>query len=312
MNSFIFATDKPDATQVEALIQWALRPVSDHAWMLLDCALLGQSAVTDFIKHIGLTLENVFSHSELQAFGSYAPHLVRLVGDAESRRRCMEGVLMRAGNAPAVSVLRGIGALGDLQRLFSGIAKIQVENRQAAIHCRFADTRILPSLMQTLTRSQTSRMAGIVDGFACFGRSGELLVWYFDDLQRSPDEDEGALRFSVEQFRAMQRAAEPDAIFLMLTQKTPELVPKGGLAAFHARVEAVLQTADSFGIRQSKDRLQFVVLSLACGENFHAVSELQPTWNAIAAQGASLLDLMQDWSDAVWKELDTDEGRKKT
>jgi hypothetical protein len=93
-------------------------------------------------------------------------------------------------------------------------------------------------------------------------------------------------------------------MFALLVDKTSELVPATGRGAFRLQLQRVLDTATRFAVTQPPDRLQFVVLSLATGEDFHKHPGLQTTWRNIRESGASLQQEMTGWSDDLWAEID--------
>lgn len=116
------------------------------------------------------------------------------------------------------------------------------------------------------------------------------------------------LQLSDAQFQRRMALGEPDIMFTLLMDKTSELEPGSGRGAFRARLQRILATASQLTVAQTPDRLQFVVLSLACGENFHAHPGLQATWRNIRERGAQLEQAMGSWSEDLWVEIDN--GRR--
>lgn len=104
------------------------------------------------------------------------------------------------------------------------------------------------------------------------------------------------LQLSDAQFQRRMALGEPDIMFTLLMDKTSELEPGSGRGAFRARLQRILATASQLTVAQTPDRLQFVVLSLACGENFHTHPGLQATWRNIRERGARL---EQAWAPGV-------------
>ncbi len=309
MSDLVFANDMPDERQIEAIMQWMLRPSEARLWSLIDLALLDHAVVASFARRNGLPMTNAFARSDLAAFGDKAPYFLEMPDDEASQCSITGNLIQLAGNVTALSWLRSGASESALQNTFAYLGKVKIENRKMPIHCRFADTRVLPGLLDTLSAEQRERVASTIESWCWTDRQGALASWRLDTTKHGEKEEGPLLRLSKEQFRRMQREAEPDAIFLMLNQKTPEIVPRSGLGKFHARLRDFLVTANGFGVRDLKDRLQFVVLSLTCGEDFHATPELQPTWKSISEAGASLSKLMQDWSDDMWRRLDAMDGK---
>jgi len=106
----------------------------------------------------------------------------------------------------------------------------------------------------------------------------------------------------------MLASSEPDTMFDLLLENTPELVPAKGRGYFRDRLSRILHSADTRSVEIPQDRLQFLILGLGFGEAFHNNEDLQTTWHAIAAKQTTLLDSMKNWDDDFWKRLETKEG----
>ena len=124
-------------------------------------------------------------------------------------------------------------------------------------------------------------------------------------LDAAPLALDGALNLELnsEQFSAMLAASEPDTVFHLLLDNTPELVPKTDRGNFHDQLQRILGVANKLKLTTPNDRLQFSILSLSCGEDFHARAVLTPTWRAIAFGGSTLEAEMKKWTDAVWDDI---------
>lgn len=305
MNQIMFANESPNPGQRDELMAWVLDSVRVPMWALVDTALLPHTRITSLARQANVPLINAFSQSDLKAFGDSAPHMMRLPADGGAAGDLVQALLKQAGSATAVSLMKCSAIQSELLDLFSYLGKTSIEARRTPIHCRFADTRVLASLLPVLTTKQRQRVGAVVAQWCWTGRQGEPVVWMADAVGAGNVDDRATLRLSIEQFRAMQRMAEPDLIFAMLAQKTPEIVPDHGRGGFHATLQRILRTADGLEVKQPRDRLQFVVLALTCGEDFYLLPELQEVWHNVAKYDESLLDLMQNWSDDLWQRLET-------
>jgi len=153
------------------------------------------------------------------------------------------------------------------------------------------------------------RVAGVVQSWWWLDELGASCHWPSVPATRvqesalKPDPSEH-LQLSNDQFARMLDASEPDIIFSLLLDKTSELVPATGRGDFRVTLQRILATATRFAVEQTPDRLQFVVLSLATGESFHAHPGLASTWLRVRERGASLTREMESWSDDLWAELD--------
>lgn len=310
VSALVFANNVLSAAQIEALLATVLQKPGERCWALLDGALLDVERASAFVAVRQSRVYNTLATSSFAGFGNHAPQLLALPEDPVALGTEVRSIMRLAGKATAVSWISSPAPAETLQTLFAYLAKATVEARNAPIHCRFADTRVLPELLRALRESQRARVASLVSQWHWTGRTGHVSSWIGEVM---PDDtaqvdSEPNLRLSIAQFRQMQRAAEADGIFMMLCDRTPELVPSANLGEFHEQLCRQLSTADGLQVRLPKDRLEFVVLSLSCGEDFHQSPALRPDWAAIADQEASLFDLMQSWDDAIWSQLESHTG----
>lgn len=301
MNSVDFATNTPDAHaigQMRALLDQA----TCETWLLIDTPLLKPDALVRWLARSGATHRNAYQGSALEAFGDHAPGLVKLHAGAVDVH-FLESLAGLTSSAPAVSFLQlqSQAEISRLQRVLAHLATVKVENREKPVHCRIADTRVLPHLLSVLDPVQTIPVAATVAHWCWYGRVDGVGAWRPDQAAH-PQEPPPVLSLTIEQFRAMQHAAEADGIYLLLRERVPELVPHADHGHFHTRLQASLAKADEYALSRTEDRLQFVVLSLSCGDAFHCHPHLAPTWGAIR-EGGRLVDQIKHWDDTIWTAL---------
>lgn len=194
-------------------------------------------------------------------------------------------------------------ALTPLLQLFAYLSAARIDG-DLDLHCRFADTRVLPHVLSALAAHQVQRLGLVVSNWHWLGRDGAPVVFRIP-AQVADADPSATLQLSAAQFAQVLDGSEADTTFVQLLETTPEVVPRTpGHAAFHGRLVRILQTASTRELRQPNDRTQFVVLSLSFGEYFHQNPILQDTWRAIAQDKARLTDLSANWSDATWDALE--------
>lgn len=308
MNEPAFANTPPEDRQLARLSE-ALAAENGEArelWALIDVALVGTERFDTFCRRHRLQAHNAFAHSPLAPFGDHAPHFLRFSDAPAAWPDAIARLYGLVGDATALSWLRSGPDLAALQATAAYLGKVRIQDRKAPVHCRFADTRVLPGLLRVLRPDQGKPLRDALHTWHWLDREGELRRWDADnDDPRMQHDAEATLTLSIGQFRAMQAEAEPDTVFALLLDKTPELVPGEDRGRFHARLRRCLQLADVIPLRTPQDRQQFVVLSLSSGEGFHEIPALHSTWNAVAEGRTSLCEAMRSWGADIWDALES-------
>jgi Domain of unknown function (DUF4123) len=275
-------------------------------WLLVDAALVEVELLRSVARACGCSPINAFEASPLVAFGDRAPHLVRLVPGDEAAGASICRLLAADRQAPCISLLWvNCETLGLLQ-VMAYLAQPRIDG-DLDLHCRFADTRVLPHLLSVLSDPQRARIGRSVRCWRWFSRSASVLEQRFDlgrENSVEPDPNE-RLQLNGQQFADMLSQTEPDTLLTQLLQNNSDLVPSEPGASFHSELQRLLVRADALAIEQPPDRLQFAVLSLALGAGFHQRAELQSTWARIARGQTTLLKATQEeWSDDLWAALE--------
>ena len=301
-----FARNAPSPEQVGALAE-AVGRDSRRKWLLVDHGIVESTKSIQLSKKLGWTVRAALEGSDLASFGMSGPHLNEI---PELRTEQLFDTLAQwialEPTAAGLSVIYSNAEPRELQATLNYLAMTTVDN-DLRLHCRCADVRVLPNLLPLLQPVQTRRVARSVGSWLWLDALGATAVWTGGDSVTGSAKDydsAGHLRLDSAQFQRMLDASEPDIIFAMLLDKTSELVPKRDRGEFRMRLQRILDTATRFSVRQTPDRLQFVVLSLATGESFHEHPGLEPTWRNIRERGASLATEMQGWSEQLWLEID--------
>jgi Domain of unknown function (DUF4123) len=285
----------------------ATAPLSAPRWLLIDPALLDGQRLKQLFAMTGWPTHNTLAGSPMEAFGDKAPQLVSLPSDTEQAHVAVRRLMALNPVASAVSLVTSRAALSELQQLFGYLAQARIDG-DLQVHCRFADTRVLPHLLAALAAPQLARV------------SKEILQWVWTDhlgraarwSAKAAATDAAALdlapqlELDARQFSTMLDASEPDTVFSLLVDNTPELVPAQNLGDFRDELSTILKQATTRRLTTPNDRWQFVVLALSCKHAFDDHPGLQTTWQAVA-KGATLVDQMKLWGDELWAQL---EGRQ--
>jgi len=272
-------------------------------WLLVDAALVDEKRLQSLAASLNWDVSNVLQGSPLEPYGAHAPQLLALPMHIEPAKLGVLRLMALNPQAPAFSVIESAASPAELSRLCAYLAQVTIDD-DLLVHCRFADVRVLSQLSRTLSPSQLLRVSTCID------------AWYWQDhlctVQRWPPAVESTamaqadasqhLSMDKMQFAAMLDASEPDTVFLLLLENTPELVPHTNRGQFRDRISYLLARADLRHLTSPNDRFQFAVLGLSCGDDFDEHPGLQATWSAIE-RGQTLVEAMKDWSETLWDQL---------
>ncbi|KAB7772573.1 DUF4123 domain-containing protein [Xanthomonas maliensis] len=296
-----FAYDRPDAAQQNALAA----AVCAHlpAWAVLDMALLDAPTIHARLQRSGWQSHNAYAGSPLSAFAEQGVWLVALESEPALLHAQVQILLARTAGTAALSFVGTTAPIVALQALADYLGRIALEDRKQPLHCRFADTRVLPTLLAALDPAQTARVQATVREWSWIGRHAEYRRWQPQPSDTPADRNDH-IRLTAAQFRALRSASDADAVFFLLLEQTPSLVPTQGRGQFHTRLCGFLQTAAAYRIHDIASRLQFAVLSLSCGEDFHQLPCLADTWAGVLAGDYTLAARMPLWGPEIWDQLE--------
>ena len=284
----------------------AFEQTAERKWLLVDQGVVDPTKSLKVADTLGWPRHAAFSGSSLEAFGTYGPQLLEIPASAKADLvEALSRWIAIEPTAAGLSVLCSSASPADLQSALAYLALATAGDGQR-LHCRCADARVLTHLLPNLSPAQSSRVAHAMQSWWWLDELGKACHWSAQPATgaQEPPDSSDHLQLSKERFARMLDASEPDIIFSLLLDKTSELVPATGRGDFHRVVQRILATATEFAVEQTRDRLQFVVLSLSTGESFHAHPGLASTWRRIREEGASLTREMESWSDDLWTELD--------
>ncbi len=281
--------------------RFAADSLSCH-WLLVDAAVIDERTLRTVTT--SLPLSNALRGSPFEIYGSQAPQMAALPPDRDTAVDMVTRLVAIDPRAPAVSIVWSSSSEAAVGQLFTYLAQATIDD-DFPVHCRFADTRVLPTLLARLSARQAARVAIDVRGWSWIDHLGHVASWRPTLESPAVEADvDRHLVVSMLQLHAMLAASEPDTMFEMLLENTPELVPAEGRGRFRDRLSSILASADTRSVEAPKDRLQFVILSLGFGDAFHDDADLQATWRRMATRQMTLVEAMATWGDALWKRLE--------
>ena len=301
-----FACDRVQDATLARAADWLEMPTREgsKSWLLVDAALVQRGRLSSLADAAGFAYVSSLARSTLAAFSDRAPQLLA-VRDAAQAMELVRGLMLSDRTAPAFSFFRSAASIADLQDLFGNLALPRVEGGPD-MHCRFADTRVLPSLLKTVSPIQALRVGSLISEWIWFNRTNEIGRWSVaggEPLAAYTPDALARAELTEQQFASMLDAGEADSIFCALVEKTPEVVPENFRGQFHTILQKHLDAATRRFVVQPTDRLQFVVLCLTCGGDFDRRPDLESTWRSIRESKASLSERMKTWSDELWNQL---------
>jgi hypothetical protein len=307
-----YAQNLHDAELITSVREWTLTPASgaDMAkWLLFDGAVLGEKTTKRVLRMIPQNaVQNIFIGTPLARYGLLSPHLVHL-NDESVKRNFLTVVLETMNGFPAVSLIDAKSDAHTLRRCLSWLGQARTGDG-LDIYCRFADTRVTPSLMRTLVENQLGTLRHCIREWRIINRLGRLDTVLSNRVEApaergEPRDSEATeqLRLSDEQFSMMMNEAEADEIFQMLCEGASDLAARDKRGNFYLRLSSLVAAARERGLAQCKDIYQFSVIGLATSDEFYQVPELDECWEKMRAGIDDFSAVVASWSDETWNAL---------
>lgn len=279
-------------------------------WLLFDGAVLGEKITKQLIKMLPVGgIHNVFANSPLATYGLHSPHLVQLRSTAAAKN-LLPTMLGNMNGFPAVSFVDANTDGALVCRYLSWLAQARA-NDGMDLYCRFADTRITPSLMKALVDEQHLTLGQCIHEWRVVNRHGVLNTVQSSAVKKRPVSVAQhpshhlieQFRLSDQQFLMMMNSAETDEIFQMLCEGAPDLVPEMDRGDFHVRLARLVAAARRQGLENTRDIYQFSVIALTTRDEFYLSSALDGCWTRLNARQDDFGSLVASWPDEIWNDL---------
>jgi len=268
-------------------------------YAVLDGCMLAPVELASLVR-AGLRFDPALAGSRFEAYGNQGPLICAVdFSNAHATR-----TLLRVTNGlPCLSLIGSTQSATTLRKTLIWLAEAHTEGAPP-LHCRFADTRMLPGLLRSLTLTQQVTLAGSIAAWGWIDRDGSLQTSTLP-APESAHEIQDAAPFTLDaaQFAFMLTSAEPDMVFQMLVERLPELVPDSPPHLFYARLAQMISAAHGYGIEDLPDLFQYVVVGLSTQDRFDLHPALAPTWQQLKQGKARFGDLAEQWPDELWQLL---------
>ena len=281
--------------QIRAWIEQSRsKGLSVHA--LLDGSMFSQHDIkrlaTASIHFSPALLGSPFENLELQG------PLFWSMNESDPKKQSI--MLRHTDGIPALSLIATAKPIESLRELLVWLAVAHTQDEQK-LHCSFADTRVLPSLLHCLKPDQFGRLGQSMGEWLWITRAGGIETRPFPDQAKQATQENDAFQLDVGQFDFMLASAEADMVFQMLAEKMPDLIPDMPPHEIHARISRLLDTARSHGITDLPELFQYAVVGLSTRDDFDTHPAVRNSWERIRREGLSFSTLAEQWPEAFWQ-----------
>lgn len=287
----------------DALRDWVASATTNATpvFAIVDGSMFESHVLTSLMAANHPAIAPVLSDTPLESYGVHGPLLCD-VGEASLR---LLGKLLRLSNQkPALSFVKPRADVATLRDALRWLAVAQT-GEEVRLYCRYADTRVLPGLLEALNPPQRQVLAGAIEQWRWIARDGGALEDRI--FPESPPEDTalpaGALQLDDSQYAGLLRHAEPDMVCQLLIERLPELLPAGLSGPVHRRIAAIVDRARTRGIDELNDLFQYAIVALSTYDDFAQHPCLRDAWEAYGKNGSSFGAFVESWPEDVWQEL---------
>lgn len=296
-----FAYTRHKSALGEQLIDWSRRLATAgctvHA--LLDGCML-DSRELERLARLAIDFHPALAGSAFDGYGSQGPLLWTL---DTSNTTGLNALLSRTDGIPGLSFIAARPSRAPLTQKLIWLASCRTEDDQH-LHCRFADTRMLPSLLDCLKAEQRAVLAETIAEWAWIARDATWRAYAFVPAGEKPEPTEqSSFRLDAKQFAGMLTQAEPDMVFQMLVENMPDLIPDLPAHDMHTRLVCLLDAARGHGVADLPDLFQYAVVGLSTIDRFDQHPALQETWQRLKRGEGRFGELAEQWPQEVWQDL---------
>lgn len=202
--AFFLEVACPEDSTLVALIDHSLAP----AIALLDAWPGGRPGAFNLLNHLSGAEERV------------SPLLVELPTNPEGRRRAIAYLLKQCNGRPMFSILASPLSFTQLVAHLAHFTQIRLPPDEQEYLLRFADTRIVPTVVQVLSPAQRSQMFGPIHFWLYLDREAK---WTGILSEGTTDiASDSLLTLSEAQLDAFERATMPNNFIAQLCEEFPE------------------------------------------------------------------------------------------
>lgn len=275
-----------------------------HWLALLDGSMLDLKRLKALEEKFGVRADETLAGSPLGSFGRQGPLSVSLPSEASA---LIAALVQLCAGKPGLSFVR---PRGDAAKTTTALRWLSLARTSdgAELHCRFADTRVTPSLLDVLSPVQRACVADGIERWTWPNRLGDdIESRALSAGQRDSEETPSLVRnFDLNdlQYAHILGAAEADMVFQMLAEQMPDLLPVLPAGQLHARIDRMLAAARARGLEDLPDLFQWTVIGLTTYDRFDTHPALATQWEPHDRAPRPFGDWARQWPEDIWLALE--------
>lgn len=227
---------------------------------------------------------SLYDSMRLKGLKGVAPHLLDLPDEPEKQLPRLQQLVETCTGKPMLSMLLSAIPANELRAHFEPYLLARTKDSMEW-PVRWADTRVLPSLIAALTHEERRHLRSPLHVWMSIDRQGEVMEWQGDGNPQPEPADFDCWPLDEARFGKLLDDAEADAVLSELDDTQSDLFAGRSPAETHACAHRHLIIASQHNIAGAGARRHFTMLALSLRGDFIADPFMQAALNRIQ-QGA--------------------------
>lgn len=246
--------------------------VPGYAYILLD-ASFDQALPTNFPwrRHVECTL---YDDTRLAGLRAVAPMLLGLPDEPEKQATWLSELAEVCCAKPMLSLIYSAIPARALAKHYRPYLLVRTAD-SLEWPVRWADTRILPTLLASMTLAERKHFLAPLHAWLYVDRTGAICDWRGEASTNPETAQFDCWPLNDARFSQLVGDAEADAVIAALHDTQPDLFDRQEPAAVHACVDKHLAIASQNGVEGAGPRRHFAMLALTLKEDFAAHPAMQ-------------------------------------
>lgn len=271
-----------------------------RSWQQAGTELLGYALVDAafdqrVVKRYAANAVSVYRNTELAGLEELSPRLISLPRVPDRSVEEIKSLCTKCRQAPMLSFIASPCSPDELSTHLRYLFTTETEDR-LKWPIRFADTRILPQLLKTLSIEQAARIGLAIHNWWWPDRTGKLTSCS-PPFGRACDRPRISL--AQTQFDELVDAAAPDALLAQLEMVAPELLDRHAGHDTHSLAAEAFSLAQQQGHSGSPAQLHLISAALILSHGFQKIPEFKAAL-AASRNDHELIEQLTAIDDSVW------------